>query len=531
MVKSRLLILAAAVLWSTAGAVMKSCDLSGWQIAGGRSLIAGIFLFLVLPKGRRLPNLPILLTSLAYAATVVLFALANKLTTAANAIFLQDTAPLWVLVFSFWLLGERPQRSALSSVPVFGLGLCLFFVDELSPGQLAGNLVALASGVAFAFCIVGLRRAHVARSGPVDTRSHEHAEPSSDGSASAASLIAGNALAALVTLPFWFSGPVPDSADLLILVYLGVFQLGLAYVCFARGMAHTSALEASLLALLEPVLNPIWTFLVVGERPGTWALAGAAIILVATVWRTLAPMLARKEVATLVLILVAVSACAEDDEGPSGAGGGASGAGLGGGTNSGVEALPDLVLDADYLIDTTVLDTVTIDDMCLLADGCVTGLGERKVVRFGTRTGNLGSGDLMLGAAQAGNPFWTHNTCRDSYDLVGFARYTLTDRATNAEVVTGAKNGFCIADADHYADGSGFCDVYDCENQGISVGCADNYGSELECQWVDITGVPPGAYELRVTLNADRSVPELDYENNVVRVQLDIGDSDLGVSR
>lgn len=301
MVKSRLLILAAAVLWSTAGAVMKSCDLSGWQIAGGRSLIAAIFLFLVLPQGRRLPNLSILLTSVAYAATVVLFALANKLTTAANAIFLQDTAPLWVLVLSLWLLGERPQRSALWSVPVFALGLCLFFVDELSPGQLAGNLVALASGVAFAFCIVGLRRAHVPRSEPGDARrSHEPADDAGDRSASSASLITGNAMAALVTLPFWFSGPAPRGADLLILVYLGVFQLGLAYVCFARGMAQTSALEASLLALLEPVLNPIWTFLVVGERPGTWALLGAAIILIATVWRTLAPILAGKGAATAV---------------------------------------------------------------------------------------------------------------------------------------------------------------------------------------------------------------------------------------
>ncbi len=295
MVKSRLLILAAAMLWSTAGAVMKSCALSGWQIAGGRSLVAALFLFVVLPGGRRLPSLPVLLTSFAYAATVVLFALANKLTTAANAIFLQDTAPLWVLLFSRWLLGERPQRSALWSVPVFALGLCLFFVDDLSPGQLAGNVVALASGVAFAFCIVGLRRGHVAEPSTGAAGAAQTARDGADGSA--ASLITGNAIAALVTLPFWFSGPSPRAPDLLILLYLGVFQLGLAYVCFARGMAHTSALEASLLALLEPVLNPIWTFLVVGERPGTWALYGAAIILIATVWRTVAPLLVRSDAA------------------------------------------------------------------------------------------------------------------------------------------------------------------------------------------------------------------------------------------
>jgi drug/metabolite transporter, DME family len=158
-------------------------------------------------------------------------------------------------------------------VPVYALGLCLFFLDELSPGQFAGNLVALGSGVSFAFCIVGLRR--------VQERS-------------SAALVYGNLLAALLTLPFWFSGPAPRPVDLGMLLYLGVFQLGLAYLCFARGIAGTPALEASLLALLEPVLNPIWTFLIVGEKPGPWALAGGTIVLGATVWRTLAPLFAAR---------------------------------------------------------------------------------------------------------------------------------------------------------------------------------------------------------------------------------------------
>jgi hypothetical protein len=194
-------------------------------------------------------------------------------------------------------------------------------------------------------------------------------------------------------------------------------------------------------------------------------------------------------------------------------------------------ALPDLVLDADYLLDTTVLDTIRVDDMCLLQEACVTGLGERKVVRFGSRTGNVGSADFVLGTARADNPLWTRNACRDSYDLVGFARYSLIDRGTNQEVVAGAKNGFCIADAGHYMEGFGFCNVYDCDSQGIGRGCADNYGSELECQWVDVTGIPPGAYEMQVTINAARSLPELSYENNGVRVQLELGESDLVVAR
>ncbi|WP_041453394.1 DMT family transporter [Anaeromyxobacter dehalogenans] len=270
MLRSRLLLLAAAGLWSTAGAAMKLCDLSGWQIAGGRSLVAGVFLLVAVPQARRRPSRGVLLVSVAYAATVVLFALANKLTTSANAIFIQDTAPLWVLLLSPALLGERPARSELLAVPVFGAGLALFFLDELTPGQLTGNVVALGSGVAFALCILGLRRLNAA---------------------GAPALVWGNLLAAAVALPLWPTGPAPRPLDLALVAYLGVFQLGLAYLCFARGLEKVPALEASLLVLLEPVLNPIWTFLLAGERPGPWALAGGAVVLAATAWRTLAPAL------------------------------------------------------------------------------------------------------------------------------------------------------------------------------------------------------------------------------------------------
>ena len=265
MLRSRLLLLAAAVLWSTAGAAIKLCHLSGWQIAGGRSLIAGVFLLLAVREARRRPTLPVLLVAVAYAFTVVLFVLATKLTTAANAIFIQDTAPLWVLLLSPWLVRERPTRGELLAVPVYGLGLGLFFLDELSAGQVTGNLIALASGVAFALSILGLR-------GSCTT--------------SPAALVWGNLLAAAIALPFWSTGPAPRPLDLALLAYLGIFQLGLAYLCFSRGLERTPAVEASLLVLLEPVLNPIWTFLLAGERPGPWALVGGAVVLAATAWRT-----------------------------------------------------------------------------------------------------------------------------------------------------------------------------------------------------------------------------------------------------
>ncbi|HEX9242656.1 MAG TPA: DMT family transporter [Anaeromyxobacter sp.] len=270
MLRSRLLLLAAAVLWSTAGAAIKSCGLDALQISGGRSLVAGAFLLLAVRDARARPDRRVLLVAGTYAATVVLFVVATKLTAAGNAIFIQDTAPLWVLLLSPSLLGEHPTRGELLAIPIFAVGLGLFFLDELSPGQGLGNLMALLSGVAFAGSIIGLRV--LRERGP-------------------AALAWGNLLAAAVTLPLWTHGPAATPLDLGLVVYLGIFQLGLAYLCFSRGVTGTPAIEASLLILVEPVLNPIWTFLVAGERLGPWAIAGGAVVLLATVWRTVAPVL------------------------------------------------------------------------------------------------------------------------------------------------------------------------------------------------------------------------------------------------
>jgi drug/metabolite transporter, DME family len=262
------LVLGAATLWSTAGAAIKLCGLSGWQINLGRSLIAALVLALLFRDARRRPDRGVLWVAVAYAFTVLLFVLANKATTSANAIFLQDTAPVWVLLLSPWLLHERPGRSELLSVPLFLVGLTLFFLDQLSPGQAVGNVIALASGVAFALCILGLRKL---------------------GHRNVGAIVWGNLIAALLSLPMALRGPSPTVRDLGLVVFLGVFQLGLSYGLFARGLRHTPAVEASLLALVEPVLNPVWTFLFTGERPGPWAVRGGVIILVATLWRTLAP--------------------------------------------------------------------------------------------------------------------------------------------------------------------------------------------------------------------------------------------------
>jgi len=272
------LILAAATLWSTAGAAIKLCGLGGWQINLGRSAVAALFLAAVIPGARRRPDRSLAWVAVAYAFTVLLFVLANKATTSANAIFLQDTAPLWVLLLSPVLLHERPSRGELLSAPLFLVGLLLFFLDQLSPGQTVGNVIAVGSGVAFALCIMGLRKL---------------------GPRNVAAVVWGNALAAALSLPMALRGPAPTVKDLGIVLFLGIFQLGLSYALFARGLRHTPAVEASLLALVEPVLNPVWTFLLAGERPGPWAIRGGAIILAATLWRTLAPWIeTRRRAAT-----------------------------------------------------------------------------------------------------------------------------------------------------------------------------------------------------------------------------------------
>ena len=264
----RLHLLAAAVLWSTAGAAIKNCSLTGWQVSLGRSFFAALVLFFAFSAARKKPTRPVLFVALAYAATVKLFVLANKLTTAANAIFIQDAAPLYVALLSPWLLKERASRAELLAVPIYVLGIGLFFGDKLEAGHTEGNLVALASGIAFAFCIMGLRRVR-------DDRA-------------VAATAWGNLIAVVVSAPFAIDGPIPTTADIGILAFLGVFQLALAYALFAKGLRDVPAVEASLLVLLEPVLSAVWAYLFADETPGPFALAGGAVILGATIWRTVA---------------------------------------------------------------------------------------------------------------------------------------------------------------------------------------------------------------------------------------------------
>jgi drug/metabolite transporter, DME family len=259
---------AAALLWSSGGLFIKLAPLPALAVACGRSLVAAVFYLLLLRPRMRAAKLT---TAIAYAACIITFVSATKLTTSANAIFLQYTGPAYVLMLGPWLLDE-PFRSIDAACVALSLaGMSLFFVGKVEAGQMLGNGIAALSGVFFAFAIVLLRRD--AKRG--------------DGDALPSTTL-GNLLAAACTLP-WALQAHLTFAGAMVLLYLGIVQLGLAYLLFIKGVRHIPAGEASLISMLEPVLNPIWVFFGYGERPGKWALIGGGVVILAVVVRTLAP--------------------------------------------------------------------------------------------------------------------------------------------------------------------------------------------------------------------------------------------------
>jgi drug/metabolite transporter (DMT)-like permease len=280
---SRVRVLATALLFSTSGAAIKACSLTNWQVAGFRSAIAALAVLLMIPSARRRWSWPMMGVGATYAATMILFVSANKLTTAANTIFLQATAPFYILLLSPWLLGESIRRRDLIFMlaPIAGLSMVFLGANvrlTTAPDPFRGNIFAALSGLCWALTLMGLRWL-----GRREGR---------DAGSSVTAVVIGNVIAFLVCLP-WAVPLAGRPTDWLILAYLGVFQVGLAYVSLTGAMRHVPALEASLLLLLEPVLNPIWAWLVHGEQPGAWSLGGGAIILATTTIKTIFDVRAR----------------------------------------------------------------------------------------------------------------------------------------------------------------------------------------------------------------------------------------------
>lgn len=262
-----LFVLAAALLWSTGGLFIKWTSLSGLELSCWRSFFA-IFTVALLTRREGFGiNKITAIASVLYAVLLILFVLATKTTTAANAIFLQYTAPVYLLVLEPIAYKEKFRSRDLVTVLVCLGGMGLFFVGQLRPQDVTGNLLALASGLCFAFYFLLLR--------------HPRAREVNR----ASSVIYGNTLAVLLTLPWGLATLASiNSHDLMSAAYLGIVQLGVSYTFFTIGMSRgVRSLDAGIICYVEPVLNPVWVFIFLGERPSRWALLGGAIIIVAVV--------------------------------------------------------------------------------------------------------------------------------------------------------------------------------------------------------------------------------------------------------
>lgn len=278
--RARFEIAGAALLFSTGGAVIKSTTFTGWQVAGLRSGIAAIAVLLLVPASRRGWSWRTFVVAVAYASCLILYVTANKLTTAANTIFLQSTGPIYILLLAPWLLKERVTREDLVVLAVMVLGLLCFFAGADAPVRSApnpglGNLLAAGAGFMWAFVVMGLR--WLGRSAGPDV---------ADPAMSAVAL--GNILACVAALPFGLPLGPAGAGDWLAVGFLGVVQIGVAYLLMSRAVRVLPAFEASVLLLIEPALNPFWAWMVQGEVPGIWALGGGALILgagVAKSWR------------------------------------------------------------------------------------------------------------------------------------------------------------------------------------------------------------------------------------------------------
>jgi DME family drug/metabolite transporter len=275
--RGALLVALAALLWSSSGLFIKVLPLGALQIACARSLVAALTIAIVvrLRGGRPFPKPDLLSLACAasYAGVLILFVSATKLTTAANAIFLQFSAPIY-LVF----LEPRMTGRALRGRDLVAVGLCLaamglFFVGRLGLGSLVGNLLGVASGLCLALFSLTLKLQRDRR---------PDVDPIS-------AILLGNLLVALLCAPVALPGFHPTLPQAGILLYLGIFQIGLAYLLFNAGMRHLSATAAVVTGTLEAVLNPVWVFLGMGERPSAWALLGGLLILGTIGWYTLLP--------------------------------------------------------------------------------------------------------------------------------------------------------------------------------------------------------------------------------------------------
>lgn len=263
--------LTCALLWSTAGIFLKLLPWNAMVIAGMRSLIsAGVYiLFMRHQKISFVINKYSILSGVFLCGVFIFFIAANKLTAAANAIVLQYSAPIFIIILSSLIFRQKFRKGDIIAVAATSLGIILFFVDDISGGNMLGNLLALLAGVFFASMFVTTGRA--------DDRSRS------------SGILLGHLFTAIIGIPFVFFAPTPTNPTTVsIILMLGIFQLGIPYILYGMAARHCSALACSLISGIEPLLNPLWVFIFNGETPGFFALLGGAVVITAvfawTLW-------------------------------------------------------------------------------------------------------------------------------------------------------------------------------------------------------------------------------------------------------
>jgi drug/metabolite transporter, DME family len=264
--KGIIAVLVAAILWSSGGILIKLVTLHPMQISFFRGIFAALVFAFIFRKKAFIFNGLTFVNGLFYAAILILFVIATKLTTAANAIFLQYTAPIYVLVFEPLINKTEFKRINVITIFVCFVGMILFFMGELSFTHIEGNIVALLSGIAFAAFLIGMRN-----------NKHEY---------QFSTIFYGNIIITLISIPMLGLFNAINTTDLIMVAFLGIFQIGIAYAIFAYGLKRVFAIEASLIGMIEPVLNPVWVLIWYGEVPSFPAIIGGIIIISAISIRT-----------------------------------------------------------------------------------------------------------------------------------------------------------------------------------------------------------------------------------------------------
>lgn len=254
----------AALMWSFGGLLIKSVNWNPMAISGARSGIAALVLLIAARRLKFTWSFPQVGGAIAYVGTVSLFVVANKLTTAANSIFLQYTSPIWIALLGTAFLGERATWVDWLTIGAVMAGMALFFADDLTQTGIKGIVIAIISGFSFGCLALFLRKQKCGS--PLET------------------VILGNILTALISLPFMFGSSPGFSGGLLLLV-AGVLQLGIPYLLYTIAIKHITALDAMLIATIEPILNPVWVLLAIGEHPQPWALVGGLIVILSVTIR------------------------------------------------------------------------------------------------------------------------------------------------------------------------------------------------------------------------------------------------------